>query len=55
MIIFEDKYTMDNKNTLSDQSTDEVIPDENAGLSFMSHIKIIDPNTKEVLVQMRAD
>jgi hypothetical protein len=55
MIIFEDKYTMDNKNVPPAKTSDDVIPDENTGLSFMSHIKITDPNTKEVLVQMRAD
>ena len=52
---FKDKYTMDNKNAPSNQKPDEKSPDENTGLFFTSHIKITDPNTKEVLVQMRAD
>lgn len=52
---FGDKYTMDNKTISVEQSSDEKSPDENTGLVFTSHIKITDPNTKEVLVQMRAD
>jgi hypothetical protein len=44
---------MDNKNT--PEPVVKKKPDENAGLFFTSHIKITDPNTKEVLVQMRAD
>ena len=46
---------MDNKNTPEPVLQAQKSPDENAGLLFMSHIKITDPNTKEVLVQMRAD
>lgn len=30
-------------------------PNENAGFQFSSHIKIFDPNTKEVLVKQRGD
>jgi len=30
-------------------------PDEHGGFYFSSHIKITDPNTKEVLVQKRGD
>ena len=30
-------------------------PDEHGGFYFSSHIKITDPNTKEVLVQTRGD
>ena len=30
-------------------------PNENAGFYFSSSLKITDPNTKEVLVQMRGD
>lgn len=30
-------------------------PDEQSGIYFSSHVKIYDPNTKEVLVQKRAD
>jgi hypothetical protein len=47
--------TMDNKNTPQPVPQVQRSPDENAGLFFTSHIKITDPNTKEVLVQMRAD
>lgn len=55
MTLFKDKYMMDNKTILEDQPSNEKSPDENLGLFFTSHIKITDPNTKEVLVQMRAD
>ena len=30
-------------------------PEEHGGFYFSSHIKITDPNTKEVLVQTRGD
>lgn len=30
-------------------------PNEHSGVLFSSHIKIYDPNTKEVLVQKRGD
>ena len=30
-------------------------PDEHGGFYFSSHLKITDPNTKEVLVQTRGD
>ena len=30
-------------------------PNENNGVYFSSHIKIYDPNTKDVFVQKRAD
>ena len=30
-------------------------PNENSGVYFSSHIKIFDPNTKQVLVQKRGD
>lgn len=30
-------------------------PDEKSGVYFSSHVKIYDPNTKEVFVQKRAD
>jgi hypothetical protein len=46
---------MDNKNMPEPVPAVKKKPDENAGLYFTSHIKITDPNTKEVLVQMRAD
>jgi hypothetical protein len=30
-------------------------PNENGGFYFSSHLKITDPNTKQVLVQKRGD
>lgn len=30
-------------------------PDEKGGVYVSSHLKIFDPNTKEILVQQRAD
>ena len=33
----------------------EVKPNEHGGFYFSSHLKISDPNTKEVLVQTRGD
>jgi hypothetical protein len=36
-------------------SVPEVKPNENGGFYFSSHVKIYDPNTKEVLVQKRGD
>lgn len=48
---------MDNKDTENTQSKSEVEkkPNENAGFYFSGSIKITDPNTGEILVQMRAD
>ena len=37
------------------QEVPEKKPNENAGFYFFSHIKIFDPNTKEILVQKRGD
>jgi len=37
------------------QEAPEKKPNENAGYYFSSHIKIFDPNTKEILVQKRGD
>jgi hypothetical protein len=37
------------------QSAQEKKPNEQVGFYFSSGIKITDPNTKEVLVQMRGD
>jgi hypothetical protein len=39
----------------SEKDKVEKKPNESAGLYFSSHIKIFDPNTKEVFVQKRAD
>ncbi len=33
----------------------EVKPDESGGFYFSSFLKIVDPESKEVLVQMRGD
>jgi len=33
----------------------QVKPNETGGFFFSSHLKITDPNTKEVLVQKRGD
>lgn len=37
------------------QKKPEAKPNEHGGFYFSSHLKIIDPNTKEVLVQTRGD
>ena len=37
------------------KSDSEVKPNEHGGFYFSSHVKITDPNTKEVLVQTRGD
>jgi hypothetical protein len=50
---------MDNKEQTQSEVKSEVLegkkPNENAGFYFSSSLKITDPNTKEVLVQMRGD
>jgi len=38
-----------------EQQQEQKKPNENSGILVSSHIKIFDPNTKEVLVQKRAD
>ena len=42
------------KPVISDQKPEKK-PNENAGFQFSSHIKIFDPNSKEVLVKQRGD
>jgi len=37
------------------EKSTEKKPNENAGFHFSSHLKIYDPNTKEVLVKQRGD
>lgn len=37
------------------QSAGNKKPNETGGFHFMSHVKIFDPNTKEILVQKRGD
>lgn len=48
---------MDNNKTETNQTKSEVEkkPNENAGFYFSGSVKITDPDTGEVLVQMRAD
>lgn len=36
-------------------NTPERKPNEHGGFYFSSHLKIFDPNTKEILVQKRGD
>jgi hypothetical protein len=43
-------------NTIEDQKKEVTAPvNESGGFCFSSSIKISDPNTKEVLLQMRGD
>jgi len=42
--------SQENKGSLPEKK-----PNENVGFYFSSHLKIIDPNTKQVLVQKRGD
>lgn len=48
-----------NKNSPKDQPKqpihEEKKPNELGGFYFSSHIKIFDPNTKQILVQKRGD
>jgi hypothetical protein len=48
-----------NQNTAEKQEKKdqkpEKKPNEQAGFYFSSHLKIFDPNTKQVLVQKRGD
>jgi hypothetical protein len=37
------------------EAVSDAKPNEHAGFYFSSHVKITDPNTKEVLVQTRGD
>lgn len=46
-----EKLTKDNKK----QESAGKKPNETGGIYLMSHVKIFDPNTKEVLVQTRGD
>jgi hypothetical protein len=45
------KSETDNKN----QDVQQKKPNENSGVYLSSHVKIYDPNTKEIFVQKRAD
>lgn len=44
-----------NDNKSENQEPKEVKPNENNGIYFSSSLKITDPNTEEVLVQVRGD
>lgn len=49
-----------NTNKVENSQKDKTIkpekkPDEKGGVYVSSHLKIFDPNTKEILVQQRAD
>jgi hypothetical protein len=46
---------MQTKNTDKDQVKKKKKPDDNAGVYVSGHIKIYDPNTKEVFVSKRED
>jgi hypothetical protein len=48
----EDKNNADQKNT---EPVTEKKPNENAGFYFSSSLKITDPGTGQVLLQMRCD
>jgi hypothetical protein len=47
----------ENKRKLADKNLQkpERKPNESGGFYFSSHLKISDPNTKEILVQKRGD
>lgn len=48
-----------NEKSMESQSKEgkkpETKPNEHGGFYFSSHVKITDPNTKEVLMQKRGD
>lgn len=43
------------ENRVKEEPKKEAKPNENGGFYFSSHLKITDPNTKEILVQKRGD
>ena len=43
------------KTDLENKGMTNKKPNETGGVYFSSHVKIFDPNTKEVLVQKRGD
>jgi len=49
--------SIENKSQIIDkkEENNQKKPDEKSGVYFSSHVKIYDPNTKEVFVQKRAD
>ena len=53
-MINKDMNTSENKPEPVKADSD-VKPNEHGGFYFSSHVKITDPNTKEVLVQTRGD
>jgi len=48
-------YMNNTENNTKPVQESQVKPNEHGGFYFSSHIKITDPNTKEVLVQKRGD
>lgn len=46
---------MNNKSEKTSDQKSEPKPNELGGFYFSSHLKITDPNTKQVLVQKRGD
>ncbi len=49
------KYMSDNKEENNTKPEYGPTPEEHGGFYFSSHLKITDPNTKEVLVQTRGE
>lgn len=45
---------LENKDKIQPEKLEKK-PNETGGINFSSHVKIFDPNTKEVLAQLRAD
>jgi hypothetical protein len=46
---------MNDKPENIDENEQETIPDEKGGFVFSSFLKITDPESKEILVQIRGD
>ena len=44
-----------NEKPEKEEEKQEVKPNEQSGIYFSSFLKITDPNTKEILVQVRGD
>jgi len=44
-----------NLDNTEEKAKHENVPDEHSGFYFSSHIKITDPETKEILVETRGD
>lgn len=46
---------IEEKSLKKDENENNKKPNELGGVVFSSHLKIFDPNSKEVIVQKRAD